>query len=467
MGNRKRPNIFERMRITTPDAEIAPRRRAPRASGAPAAPQASAAPYAPEDMNRDEARRAIEMMDTSALSVADLPTRPVARVAVASAPARPAAPDSARAGKAVATGVRRAPRVVATIGTLVLLVLVNVVLQMDRRAWDIRSDGYWSLERVQRCESLTMKPDVLFLGSSRVVYGVDARLVDTLAGQQLGRTVVSCNAGMFGSSFEQDYYTLKRFIEDGFVPKVLVEDLREYNLNAGAAIPADASFLPVYQALPLADLSDAKALSTHFGGKGLLHMGDFIAGKLIPLYGDRIGLLEAICGSSQAGPCSQIPPPGAGDLAVSRYKAADANGWVPLNMGISIASLTPAQRQTRAAELQEIEGAQVANFTIGGAQPGYLAKLIALAQAHGIRVEMVVSPLHKTFFDLFQRPTDWPMIISYYQQFAAEHGATFYDESHPTGYTDADWYDAEHLTAAGAAKYAAFLAGSVVAPALR
>ncbi|MGH2517602.1 MAG: hypothetical protein ACRDHP_18280 [Ktedonobacterales bacterium] len=411
-------------------------------------------------MDRYRAPAPIDALDTQPLDASELPTLKVRKVAAPTAPPREPPAWTNRGAR-----IRR-PRVASTVVALALLLLGNLLIQLDRRAWDIRSDGYWSLQRVQQCESLGSTPSVLFLGSSRVVYGVNAQLIDSTVQQQTGSRILSCNAGMFGSTFEQDYFTFKRFIEDGYVPKLLVEDLREYNLNVNAAGTADSSGLAFAGTLPLADISDLSTLSAHYGGgvTSLLASADFVAGKLIPMYGDRIGLYQTVCGGTHIGPCG-ADLPNAGALAIARYEQSDTHGWVALH-GISIATLTPAQVKVRASELRQFEGIEVQHFSIGGSQPDFLARMIALAQAHGVRVALVVSPLHPSFFTLFDSPTDWPSILSYWSTFAQSHGASFFDESRPVGFTDADWYDAEHLDAAGADKRAVLLAQTVVAPLL-
>lgn len=403
--------------------------------------------------------------DAPPLDPDEAPTLKVPKVAPPAAPP-PSAPPLRLWKVPPITARLRGPRAVSTAVALALLLLGNLVIQLDRRAWDIRSDGYWSLQRVQQCESLGSTPSVLFLGSSRVVYGVNAQAVDSAVQQQTGRSIQSCNAGMFGSTFEQDYFTFKRFLEDGYVPKLLVEDLREYNLNVNAAETADNSGLAFAGTLPLADISDLSTLSAHYGGgvNGTLAAADFVAGKLVPMYGDRIGLYQALCGASHIGPCG-ADLPNAGALAIARYEQSDTHGWVALR-GISIATLTPAQLKVRASELRQFEGTEVQHFAIGGNQPDFLARMLALAHAHGVRVALVVSPLHPTFFSLFDSPADWPMILSYWSAFATAHGASFFNESRPAGFTDADWYDAEHLDAAGADKRAGLLASTVVAPLL-
>src|SRR5262249_43606387 len=100
--------------------------------------------------------------------------------------------------------------------SLAIVLLANVALQLTHRYWDAASDDYWGTHRIQQCESFGRRLDVLFLGSSRVVYGVRPALVDATVAAASGRRILSCNAAALGSTIEQDYYAFKRFVEDGF-----------------------------------------------------------------------------------------------------------------------------------------------------------------------------------------------------------------------------------------------------------
>jgi hypothetical protein len=187
---------------------------------------------------------------------------------------------------------------------LALILVMNLGVQANRRAFDIQSDTHWGLRRIQTCESLGRAPDVLFLGSSRTVYTSDAALVDRIVQERTGKRSLSCNAGILGSTLEQDYYTFKRLVEDGFAPRLVVENLWEYNLNINANPTADAEDAALEQIQALADLGDVPALAQRSGAwwrdaPGAL---DFAAQKLIPLYGDRVGLLRAACGDLQRPP---------------------------------------------------------------------------------------------------------------------------------------------------------------------
>jgi hypothetical protein len=350
--------------------------------------------------------------------------------------------------------------------TLALLVALNVLLALPalRRPLDVRSDGLWGYQRLQTCESLGRAPDVLFLGSSRALYSADAHQADDTM-RALGHPTLSCNLGRMGASFANDYYTFKRFIEDGYTPKLLVENLWENNLNINAHPPEDIQGTNLSQEMRMADLSDLPDLRAHFGTEGLPALPDFVADKALPLYGERIGLLRALCGSYTAGPCAantdEWDP-----QTLKVYRRADDRGWTAM-AGYSLANV-PAQKlatQYRTLWASILPGTR--GFRIGGQQPDYLARMIALARAHGVRIALVVSPVAPIYLKFFDHPSDWQTIMAYWRSFSTAHGVPFFDQSLAPGYTLADFQDPHHLTASGAVKFSTWMARAIVVPVLR
>ncbi|HEX6122315.1 MAG TPA: hypothetical protein VFY89_04105 [Ktedonobacterales bacterium] len=359
---------------------------------------------------------------------------------------------------------RRHPRAASVTVALLLLVLVNVVLQTQRRALDLASDDFWGLRRVQQCESLGRAPDVLYLGSSRTVYGVDAALIDA-RDQQRGAETLGCNAATVGSTLEQDYYTLKRMIEDGKAPRLVVETLWEWNLNTQAARPADDAVDHFEQVLRLADLGDLPQLKERFGSgaNDSSSAVDFALGKLVPMYGDRTGILRRLCGPARVGPCgentSRLDP-----VMQRLYPTAHRQGWLPAPSQpiSSLSSDELAQAEHSWTYLHD----QVKDFTIGGAQPGYLERLLALARAHHIQVALVMTPLDSMYFSYFDSPADWPRIVAYWRAVAERAGVPLYDESHDASFTHQDFADPQHLSVHGALRFSNWLADHVVGPTL-
>jgi hypothetical protein len=357
---------------------------------------------------------------------------------------------------------------------LVIVILANVALEFGRGNLDTLSDGYFGLQRIQQCESLGRVPDVIFAGSSRTVYGVSPQVVDATILNQTSQHVLSCNLATFGSTIDHDYFMLKKLIEDGYTPKVLVENAWEYTLNVKAAgssdgrSAADRGSIMFDEAPYLANLSDLSDVRQVFknGSSATFKTINFAASRLLPMYGDRYGILQALCNGTTIGPCSASLP-GTDAVSTQRYLSADAYGFVPL-VGQSLGSLTTAQyyRAGHGEYPQYTKNLQ--NFTVGGQQITYLKQLIALAQAHHVQVVLVTSPLDPVYFDYLPSPSVWDDVIApYWRKVAAESHITYYDESHATGYNDYDWWDPEHLDAAGAYVFSTWLATNVVEPRLK
>lgn len=349
--------------------------------------------------------------------------------------------------------------------TLLVLVLPNVAIQLNRRYFDVLSSGgggnEYDLLKVQECESLGRTPDVLLMGSSRAENGGAAPVVSQTLDQG-GEKVLTCNIGMSGSTFVSDYFALKRMIEDGFVPKLVVENAFEYNINANGG--ADSYYPAIHHATWLADVTDVGAFRVATSGQPTWVASlDFLAQKLVPLYGDRVGVLKALCQNVKAGPCGE-PVEGISWADRSEYLHDPYLGWHPLT-DRNMAEQTADERQNIANELEFFRTNYLYRFQLMKGPPEYLSKLVALAHAHNVKVAMVVSPLHQLYRNLLTTQ-QWQAIMAYWQTFASGNDVAFYDQSAAAGYTDADFRDPHHLAATGAEKFARWMALHVVAPEL-
>lgn len=359
-------------------------------------------------------------------------------------------------------------RLASTLVAVLLLALPNLLVQMHRAYFDGLSDNLWGMQRVAACESLGRPPDVLYLGSSRTAAGAAPAVADAILRERFGVHTLGCNAGIFGSTIEEDYYALKRLISDGYVPKVVVETLWEWNLNVNAPVRADEDPGNFIQIERLAMLGDTAALRDHFGSgpRGLAGTALFAAKRLIPLYGDAIGVYRTVCGSSRIGPCADGVPLGVSAGEQQLYEHADRQGWVSGGSG-SLAGLSPAAQQQAGARVKQLDLPLYHQFVIGGKEPTYLADLIALAQAHNARVVLVAPPLHPIFrASAFDSPDVLPHISAYWAAFARQHSARYVDLYAAPDFTGSDFRDPSHLNAAGAQRLTSWLALHVLGPML-
>ena len=360
------------------------------------------------------------------------------------------------------------PRLASTLVAVLLLALPNLLVQTHRAYFDGLSDNSWAMQRVAACESLGRPADVLYLGSSRTAFGAAPATGDAILREQFGVHTLGCNAGIFGSTIEEDYYALKRLIGDGYTPKIVVETLWEWNLNINAPVRADADPGNFVETERLARLGDTAALRDHFGSgpRGLAGTALFAAKRLIPVYGDAIGVYRTVCGNSRIGPCADGVPLGVSAGEQQLYENADRQGWVSGGSS-SLAGLSPAAQQRAGARVRQLDLPLYHQFVIGGKEPTYLADLIALAQAHHARVVLVAPPLHPIFRTYaFDSSDALPAISAYWAAFARQHGAQYVDLYASPDFTGGDFRDPSHLNAAGAQRLTSWLALHVLGPML-
>jgi hypothetical protein len=380
----------------------------------------------------------------------------------------PHSPVVAAASPAVALArSHRRLQVISTSVALAILLVVNVVVQMNRTYFDAQSDIVWGMRRVLQCESLGRSPDLIYLGSSRTVEGISPRVIDGIVQEQTGQTTLGCNVGTFGSSMDVDYFTLKRLYDDGIAPKIIVESIYEWNFNVNAPDPADGNPGSLDQVFRLATLGDLDDLRTQVSGlSGTAKLAEFVAGRLVPVYGDRLGLLSTLCGSHQIGPCASAVRSAVDPEEDGLYRKADRQGWVE-RASTAMTSLTPASRQELITHLQQTYFTVNHRFEIGGHQWDALERIFALAKAHGAQVVLAYLPLHPLYLQYaFDRPQDEQMVANACQQFAQAHDVPFYDRSRDPNFVDADYNDPSHLSAAGGVKFSSWLATNVIAPML-
>jgi hypothetical protein len=353
---------------------------------------------------------------------------------------------------------------VSTMVALIMLMSLNAAVQMNRAYWDNQNDIYGALGRLHDCEQAAKRIDVLFTGSSRVEHGVDASAVDSAYQLNTGRSLVSCNIGTLGSTFEEDFVALKRLYRDGAAPKLIVENLWEYNLNAHANPTTERLEAVAGRVRTIADLSDADEISDQYG-HGVDQVAgqlDFAASKLVALYGDRSALLAWACSPlriKSIKPCDAPPNMHGGEC----YTVTDGLGTCLIERP-AMSQVPANERQAPAPARYEFVADGIHNFAFGGHQVDYLTKFVRLAQAHQARVIFVISPLHPLYFTYFDHPSVWPTIVAYWQTYASAEGIPFYDASHLPGFTDSDFSDPHHLTISGARKFSTWMAGALVKP---
>lgn len=388
--------------------------------------------------------------DGSASSLADGVTSP-----------RPAASDHSPES-APARQRRPGLRLRSSLIALAIFVLINGVVQLNSYRLADPNDARLNFYRLRRCEALGQHIDALYLGTSHEFDAIDPVTVDATVQQQFGRPATSCNLAMIGSTLEANYFLLKRYIEDGNIPRFVVAGLWERNFNVNGESNQD--FFndpgPIWRDTNLSDLPD---ILWHFQHTEHTYYDliDYLGQKTIPVYGYRFGLVRLACGKNQKEICTS--PPEMIDWISGAYHSANAKGWsdyIPASPHMT----APYDPRKQPDYISLPSPNVLKDFTIGGPEIHYLNELLDLCQKYHIQPIMMISPYEATFFHWFPNPQTWPNLIAFYRDIARQHHAYFIDNTRSPAVSYLDFNDPQHLTDQGARKYSAWLGQHVMGP---
>jgi hypothetical protein len=347
---------------------------------------------------------------------------------------------------------------------LLLLSLSNVVLDRFGGQIAINGDAWGALRQIAACEEQSMTPDVVIMGSSRAQAGIAPPVLDGELGERLGRSFVTCDLAVTTSVPMEDYYELRRLLDDGVRPRFIIYATADFAFNT----PVTEANVPVRDNVEyLAGLSDLPDLAqTHIAdGTGPLLGGaswylDFIAARLVRFYADRRGFEIALCNlAPNFGPCPDVLPHDATtvsspDTPLRTYPVDFAQGWYPLPEATA-RSLENSRWQYTA---------WLAKYQVAPDALAYLGRLVDLAQSRHIGMILLNTPILPQHLAFFPHPSDYLTYLTALQQFAAAHHVPFYDEG--LGYDDDihDFADTNHLNYWGALAFTGWLGVQVVLP---
>src|SRR5205809_1665365 len=96
---------------------------------------------------------------------------------------------------------------------------------------------------------------VVMIGSSRTAFGLDSELVSDALSCQQGYPVVVYNFGLHGAGPCATMLSLRRLLEDGIRPDLLLVEVLPFRLGEWQAVDLDETYLPTvslrYEELPL------------------------------------------------------------------------------------------------------------------------------------------------------------------------------------------------------------------------
>lgn len=313
---------------------------------------------------------------------------------------------------------------------LALFFLLNLVVQIvEPRLMRIQMyDLQYSAVRVMDYERAA-RPDILFMGTSRVLNAFDPAQTEAEIGRRDHVDVRALNLGVAGGSIDTNYLILKNIISRDKQPSVIVYGLSEFEL---AALTSDD--LAQRIDTPLLERLDDLRL---YGGNTPEDKASFLLKRLLPLYRDHDLIRSAL---------NIIYNPR--DPAHSYYAERHdlpANGFVDHPMG-SYAS--PAALASARQEYRYILG----RFQVDPAALDRLHAFISLAQARGITVVLVNMPVEPEMRAFWRSEENIARYRALVRDVAEAHHlglVDLYEDEHH--YLPADgFFDYHHLNLTGA-----------------
>jgi peptidoglycan/LPS O-acetylase OafA/YrhL len=176
---------------------------------------------------------------------------------------------------------------------ILLFLAVNLCLQWSGQAQllsFIEKKGRHMPEKVQLYLQQAKAPDVLLMGSSRGVFGLNPWIIETVL-QKHGFSIESLNLSIAASTLDLNYLILKNFVLERKKPKVIVYALSEFDILG--LRPPDNHYRSLL-ILPYANLLSHVDDWRWFAKKGGISRFNFITEQLFPLYKDRLLIKDSL-----------------------------------------------------------------------------------------------------------------------------------------------------------------------------
>ena len=350
------------------------------------------------------------------------------------------------------------------LATLMMLSFTNFALDRFGGTISVEGDGWGALRQLAACERQGNAPDIVILGSSRAQAGIAPPVLDAELATRLGHRVITCDLAVSASVPLEDYYLLRRLLEDGVHPRFLVYATAEFAFNAAVT---ETNFPVRDNVRYLARLSDLPDLThTHIAdgtgssGHPVSWYLDFAMARLMRPYADRRGFEIALCQlQPKYGPCPTIVPHypttvASPELPGRTYPIDAAEGWYPLP------EATPSSLDYSRWQYTS----WLARYAVAPDALNYLGRIVDLTRTNYMGMVLVNTPILPQHLAFFPNSGDYLIYLDALHHFADAHNVPFYDESFSFDGDLNDFADTNHLNYWGALAFTGWLALHVVLP---
>ena len=291
-------------------------------------------------------------------------------------------------------------------------------------------------------------PDVLIIGTSQILRGLDPELIDRSLTADLGRPTTSYSVCQLGVSCFANSVVFSDVVASNGSPRVVVFGASPSSLNANNGnIPKALRYY-----CSLSDLMRAVSwMTTGSQWNGAAH-GAFRGFANLALYGRHVVLPD-----QQRWMLNRLAK-GRGRIAVSSREP------LPRLSDLS----AKARREKFYSMRSEVRFRYMSRFCIGGAPEAGLLSSCRLARDRGIRMIIVNPPVTAEYRRLAYPPQVALEYSRFIEEVITSEHVDFVDlDRGVVQLTEDDFMDFSHLNAVGAAKLSRYVATEVLAPILR
>jgi hypothetical protein len=294
----------------------------------------------------------------------------------------------------------------------------------------------------ERMETSPQPLSIVMLGSSRTAYGLAASGLEPPLSAAVGQPVVVYNFGLLGAGPVTELLTLRRLLEDGIRPSLLLVEVLP---------PLLAGQVPLHEVeerrLPACSLrSDELTLVESYSGSRRSRLREtWCRSCLLPWYYHRFALVSKI-----------MPVLLHHTSRRNGFDGADESGWVPIH--------APPELRDQALARAHREYAHYLNgFRLGGPAVKGLKELLDLCRAEHVPVTLVMMPEGPAFRSWYP-PSAWSQIEAHLNDLHQRYNVPVINAR--DWLPEEDFWDSHHLLPGAATRFSERLSREVL-PLLR
>jgi hypothetical protein len=325
---------------------------------------------------------------------------------------------------------------VLSVGLFTLLNLLTVWLE----PYFLRVVSYTQQHSGEKVTLYKDQPtqDVIFMGSSRVLYGLDPAVAEQEIVAQTGVRPRILNMAIPSSGFDMANVLLKNIIADGKKPPVIVYGLSEFELNKNVFLnrkdnSAADTLIPYIEVLLRFDDFDQYKNST------LDKRASFVLSQLFPLFRDHKLILEAL--NIQFNSENRYHP---GFESGPNQLRLPPDGYIHTSESDIVPAADAAQH---AKDYKE----DLSAFTPELAGTTGLSKFLSFAKAQGIKVFLINMPVTAEHLSWWDNNQNIELYSELARTVAQQNDVPFLDlyQKADQYFSPENFYDSNHLRDSG------------------